>query len=630
MCGIAGSLRWKEPDSTAVIGRMTERLFHRGPDAGGVLPFGPAVLGHRRLSVIDLSQAANQPMTDGSGTLHIVFNGEIYNFAELRTRLEGLGARFHTRSDTEVILEAYRAWGVDCVQQFNGMFAFAIWDQARQRLFLARDRLGKKPLYFAQLADGLVFASELKAMLAHPQISRTISARGLSQYLSLNYTLTDACLVEGVDKLPPGHVLVMEKDAAPTIRSYWNLADRFRDKQSFRSPGEAADQLDALLCDSVRLRLISDVPVGAFLSGGIDSASIVSAMARVGGAAQTKSFSIGFNEVSYDESAAARATAMALGVDHHERIVWADPEGLPQLIAQLDEPVADTSIIPMLHLAAFARESVTVCLSGDGGDEVLAGYETYVADRLHAGLARLPAWLLSGTASAVNRALPVSLSKVSFDYKVRRFFASIGFSAERAHYSWRLIMDDAEKASLLNARCRDGVMAHDPWTSFAGFYAQSQGCHALDQALYVDIKTWLADDILVKVDRTSMAHALETRAPFLDYRVVEFCAALPPEWKLKGLETKHLLRASQRRNLPRGVLKRRKQGFNSPVSRWLTGELREIARDVTLGSALTEWFDKNTVESLWKDHLSGRRDNGLKLFGLLYLGLWLDNGTGSR
>lgn len=587
----------------------------------------PVTLGHRRLRVIDLSEAANQPLSDGSGRFWTVYNGELYNYRALRRELEALGASFRTASDTEVILEAYKQWDVSAFERFNGMFALAIWDEPNERLVLARDRTGEKPLYFARLqGGGLAFASELHALRRHPAIAREINLEALDQFLSLNYVLGSVSIIRGVEKLEPAHYLVAERDAIHRPVRYWDLAAHFRDKGRFRSEGEAAEAVAALVDDAVRLRLESDVPLGAFLSGGLDSSTIAAAMCHLRPPEQNETFSVGFAEATYDELPWARRAAKAIGVGrHHDRVVAPDmAAALPIIARAADEPFADTSMIPVYYLAAFARERVTVCLSGDGSDEIFAGYETYVAD----ALLRATRWVPRAATRALARvaaAGPVTFDKVSIDFKVRQFLRGHSASPERAHFAWRRIFSDEEKRELLHPEHRSALRDADPFTRFQHFYDDVRDCHPLDQALYVDIKTWLADDILVKVDRMTMAHALEARAPFLDHRLMELAASLPPAWKLNRRGRKHVLRQSQQRRLPPDILRRRKEGFNAPVSAWLAGPLRDLAKEATSVRVLGDLLRPEPIARLWDEHLARHADHGLKLFGLTCLGLWLDS-----
>jgi asparagine synthase (glutamine-hydrolysing) len=624
MCGINGKLSWVQPPDPRLIGRMNDRLRHRGPDAEGVFTDGPIALGHRRLSVIDTSDAGTQPMQDTSGRYTIVFNGEIYNFPQLRAELVRKGARFASRTDTEVILEAYKCWGVDCVQRLNGMFAFALWDAPRQRLFLARDRLGKKPLFYFPHADGsLTFASEIKALRLEPAVPAQINLRALGQYLFLNYILSSEAILEGVRKLPAGHWMLVEQGQPLRIKRYWDLALHFQDKRRFRSEAEAAEALSALLQDAVRMRLLSDVPLGAFLSSGIDSASIVAAMASLLPAEDVKTYTIGFREPGYSELEGARETVARYGVSHYERVVDAAmADLLPKIVFYCDEPFADTSMIPMYYLAQFARESVTVCLSGDGGDELFAGYETYVADKLHHMTRWLPHPLVSSLRASVEAFWPVGFGKVSLDYKLRRFLAGHAADTMAAHYSWRQILNLAQVRALVVPELAESILEGYPLPEFRRFYAEVPEAHYLDRLMYVDIKTWLVDDILVKVDRTTMAHSLEARAPLLDYRLVEFAAALPIEMKLKAFRKKYLLRKSHRALLPPAVLKRRKAGFNAPIAHWFGNGRGNDVAGVGIEALAGEWFQPAAVHALVDEHRRKCKDNSLALLALVNLHYW--------
>lgn len=627
MCGICGKLSWDEPPSADLIARMNGRLAHRGPDAEGVFREGPVALGHRRLSIIDTSAAGNQPMSDASGTLWIVFNGEVYNFQTLRDELRALGAEFRTRTDTEVILAAYSLWGEDCMRRFNGMFAFALWDSRAEKLLLARDRLGKKPLFYAPLpGGGIVFASELKALALDPAVPRRLNPRAVGHFLSLNYTLTSECIFEGVRKLEAAHYLVLERGKPPRTVRYWDLARCFIEKRKFRSEAEAAEELAALLDDSVRLRMISDVPLGAFLSGGVDSSAIAAAMARIGSPESTLTFSIGFSEKSYSELPEVRFAADLLRVVHRDRVVEADMAALlPEMVWFADEPFADSSMIPTYCLAQFTRQFVTVSLSGDGGDEIFAGYPTYDADRIYNYFRRAPAPVVRALGLAADRLLPVSFDKVSFDYKARQFLRGHGLPPGRAHYFWREIFSEEEKSRLLAPDVRAGADA-EAWRDFEKYEREVAQCHYLDRSMYVDIKTWLVDDILVKVDRMTMAHSLEARAPLLDYRIVEFAASLPPGMKMKGFRKKHIFKESQKRRLPAAVLDRPKRGFNAPVSHWIGLSMGDYLDKIVAGRApgADAVFDRGAVAALWDEHRERKRDNGLKLFSIINLGLWLE------
>lgn len=624
MCGIAGQLSWVQPPNRGAVEAMTAGLRHRGPDAQAVQEFGPIALGHARLSILDLSVAANQPMLDGDGVCAIVFNGEIYNFGELRRELEARGARFRTSGDTEVLLEAYKAWGTGCLARLNGMFAFALWDFRRQTLLLARDRFGKKPLYYFRTPDGgVAFASELKALRRHPQCPRTLDDGAIRQYLALNYTLSARCILHGVNKLSPAYWLELSQGVADRMECYWNYADAFRRKSRFRSEAEAVEALDTLLADAVRLRMISDVPLGAFLSGGIDSSTITAHMVNQS-SSPVRTFSIAFREASYDESAFARQVATHMGLDHRDKMVADDPTtALDRLAFAADEPFADTSFLPTMALCAFARQHVTVCLSGDGGDELFGGYDTYVADRLFQGASHLPRSLVSLARQGVDRYWPASFAKVGTDEKIRRFLAGLGNGFERAHYSWRSIFNDDDLSKMLSDDRVTDLVEADPALDFSVFFNEVSDLHYLDRAMYVDAKTWLVDDVLVKVDRAAMTHALEVRAPLLDYRVAEFAAGLPVDWKVRGFAKKYLLGREHARFFPKPLRPRKKRGFNAPVSHWLTSGFQDMCREATRHPLFSDWFRPGVIDQLWVEHLEGKRDHGLKLFGLTCLGLWL-------
>ena len=626
MCGICGIVDWEGPDAEAVRA-MSRALVHRGPNAGGLAIRKPAVLAHRRLSIIDLSDDANQPMADKSGRYSITFNGEIYNYRVIRTELERIGIRFRTKSDTEVLLYAYITWGSECLQRLNGMFAFAVWDDFDKRLFLARDRMGEKPLYYSRLAGGgLVFASELKALRLHPMVSRRINPRAVSQFLSLNYVLGDECIIEGVQKLPPAHYLIVESGKSNVPLCYWDLAKHFREKRSFGSDKEATDELNLLIKDAVDIRLVSDVPLGAFLSGGLDSSTIVAAMTRLRPPRQNLTFSSGFTEKSFSELPKARFMAQVLGVQHYDQIVDGNTATALETIVQCaDEPFADTSIIPTFFLSRFAAQHVTVCLTGDGGDELFGGYETYIADRIHGLVHTLPSPIIGLLNLLTDALVPSSFDKVSLDYKLKKLLSGAQLKQDFAHYHWRTIFSQAEKQELVRAERHDDVLSVDPCLSFLTHVRAVEDLHFLDRAMYTDIKTWLVDDILHKVDRASMANSLETRAPFLDHKLVEFAASLPVSFKVHGLQKKYLLKKSQRPFLPRHIVDAKKRGFNAPVSHWLNGVLAESIKRITHEGPLQEWLNGDVMAKLWDDHKSGRRDNGLKLFGILCFGLWLEN-----
>jgi asparagine synthase (glutamine-hydrolysing) len=623
MCGIAGVLDWRGfPGGEAAVSNMVNAMRHRGPDAQITKSFGPVIFGHARLSVIDLSERANQPMFDGDGQLLIVYNGEIYNFPEIRRELKSRGISFRTSSDTEVILEGYKLWGDDILRRLNGMFAFVIWDGRQQRLIMARDRFGKKPLHYFLTDNGLVFASELQALLYHPQCPRDISLPALRRYLALGYTLTSAPILDQVQRLAPAHVLVVDRNGVQTPQCYWNYADCFRTKKHYKAEADAIAELEVLVRDAVRIRMIADVPLGAFLSGGIDS-SLLAACMSADRKGQINTFSIGFSEKGFDESADARRIAAFLGTTHHDRVVYAEAaDRSMEILSRSDEPFADTSFIPTALLSQFARSMLTVSLSGDGGDEMFLGYETYAADRLAKWIHAVPSGVLD-LSRRLTHLIPASFGKVGLDEKARRFFSGVGCGFHWGHYSWRLNFDDADLFSLLAPDLRPLIAGAHPFAEFDRFYQDVAGLDIMDQAAYVDAKTWLADDILVKTDRASMLYSLEVRAPYLDYRIAEFAASLPVALKLKGLRKKYILRQLHTRHFPKNLRPRRKRGFNAPLSHWLRGPMKDGMRAATDALRTTGWFDKTALETVWIEHEAGHKDNGQKLLCLASLGLWL-------
>jgi asparagine synthase (glutamine-hydrolysing) len=620
MCGIAGELAFgSAPAPDGWIQRACAILRHRGPDGEGFHRDGGLALGHRRLSIIDLTRGA-QPMSFARGRYWITFNGEIYNYREVRAELRALGHEFQTDSDTEVILAAYHAWGVASLPRLDGIFAFGLWDAQTRELLLARDALGVKPLLYQQDQGGVRFASELKPLLEHPAVGRAVDPEGLEEYLALGYTLTPRTLIRGVRKLPPGHSLLV-RDGPGVPAPYWDPAPHAREGASDRRPErEVVEQLGEQLDRTVRMQMVSDVPLGTFLSGGIDSSTITYYASRhASGPLET--FSIGFEEASFDESAYSSEVAALLGTEHHLSVAPApSPEELDRLVWYYDEPLGDTSIVPTYYLARCAKERVKVALSGDGADELLAGYDTYIADRLQSLYARAPDWVHRVVRPGV-RLIPSSYRKVSLDFKVKQFVEHAAGSSEQAHYGWRSMLNESERAELSG---RPASAA--PFESYARHYEAVRDASPLNQSLYVDVKTWLLDDVLVKVDRSSMACSLEVRVPFLAPGFVAAAMRLPAELKLRNLTRKYALKKLMRDRLPRRVLHRKKRGFNAPVSVWMRGALHDhftqlmeehASSLVDLGSPL--W------KRLWREHCSGEVDHGYKLWTVLSLVLWERN-----
>jgi asparagine synthase (glutamine-hydrolysing) len=620
MCGIAGFVDlWERKargleDREAILGRMCRIIRHRGPDDQGVMVKTGVALGMRRLAIIDLV-SGNQPMSGEDGSATIVFNGEIYNFQELKPKLESRGHTFHTHSDTEAIVHAYEEFGPECLKDLRGMFAFAIWDDKARTLFIARDRAGKKPLYYTTTPNGtFVFGSELKALLEHPDVEREINAEALDAYFTLGYVPDPLSIFRNIHKLPPGHYLTFTNGQV-TVKQYWDF--EFQPGES-RGEDDYLDELRALLDESVRLRLISDVPLGAFLSGGIDSSTVVGLMARHMGQ-PVKTFSIGFHEDSYNELKYARLTAEKFGTDHHEFFVTPDIcEIVDELVWHFDEPFADSSAIPTYMVSKLARDHVTVVLSGDGGDELFAGYTRYAVERKRGGFERLPKPLREGLMRPLSQRLPHTtwgrnyLHNVSLD-PISRYLDSVSVftslnrrSLYTSDFSQQL-GPDGYVGGLFNELV-DNVKTDD----------------SLDRLLYLDSKTYLPGDILTKVDRMSMAVSLEVRAPLLDHKLIDFVAGIPSSLKLAGLETKHLLKRAVRDLVPAEILHRPKQGFGVPIQEWINQQLRSRIRD-TLSDARTRqrgYVDSRYVDVLLDEHERGRRDHSMGLWALVMLELW--------
>jgi asparagine synthase (glutamine-hydrolysing) len=570
MCGIAGKLNWNSPVGTEVVARMCDMMVHRGPDDQGIVSLGNITLGHRRLSIIDLSENARQPMTSCDSRYFIVYNGEVYNFKELKKELEELGVSFRTSSDTEVVLYSYIHWGTKCLDKFNGMFAFAVWDNQRKELFMARDRFGKKPLYYYKDTDRLTFASELSALICDGDVPRKTSYEALNSYLALGYILSPLTMYKDIFKLECSTYMIVS-DSGKTVRKsrYWNYADQFRIKTKLGEDDIAANVL-SLLRNAVRKRMVSDVPIGAFLSGGIDSSSVSSIMKKYH-EGQLHTFSMGFDQSSYSEIRDARSAADWIGSIHHEKICKVG-ESLKQIndaIGAYDELFSDTSLIPTFELSKLTSSYVRVALSGDGADEIFAGYSTYIADCCYGYVKIMPIFLKKLLLRMPELLPGLKHKKMSFGYRQKQFFHGSLHPAEQAHYLWRIIFKPEERVRILGENYRELIYDTDPYLTFKKYYVQAQDLHRLDRCLYVDAMTWLTDDILVKVDRASMRNSLEVRSPYLDVDLASFAASIPADLKLKGFNTKYILKKALRNVLPDFIIKKKKSGFNAPVGSWI-------------------------------------------------------------
>ena len=615
MCGIAGFTHRKGGPDPELIERLTDVLRHRGPDQQGTFFTEDVSLGAVRLQIIDLQDGA-QPMRSDDGDTVIVYNGEIYNHVALRRELEALGHRFHSRSDTEVVLHAFLEWDTGCFARLNGMFAVALWSQSGKRLVLARDRMGIKPLYLYRRGDELHFGSELKAILGHPDVPRRINLEGLGAFISLNWIPYPHTLVEGITKLAPGHWLEW-RDGAMRSQAYWRLEATPR----ARPLEEAKEELDFLLRRSVREHLISDVPLGVWASGGLDSSTVVHyASAETG--ARLKTFSVSFLGRSFDESPWFREVARRYATEHHEFDLNPDQDlagTIEQMAFYSDEPSADAGALPVWFLSKMCRREVTVALSGEGADELFGGYYTYLADRYARWLRLAPA-LLRRAALRVVSLWPVSDEKISFEYKLKRFLEGSLLEPGQAHLFWNGAFSEAEKRALLReglARPLPDLMATLP----PGALASGE----LNRYLRLDQAYYLPDDILYKCDRMSMAHSLEVRPVFLDHRIVEFAATLPDQLKIRGSTLKYVLKELMRGKLPDSVIRRRKEGFDIPAHDWFRGPLRELLLDTVNETAVrdTGLFRWEAVKRVLEDHLERRRNLGYHLWGLLTLLLWM-------
>lgn len=568
VCGIAGLVRTAvEPPETpaANVERMIATLVHRGPDDSGLWGSDLAAFGHRRLSIIDL-ETGTQPMVGDSGCV-IVFNGEIYNYLELKVAMEARGRQFRTTSDTEVLLALYEEKGRACLDDLVGMFAFAIWDPGSRELFLARDRLGKKPLYYCLLPGMIAFASEIKALLtvAEVQAGAEINPLALSDYLSFGYVLTPKTIFRNIAKLPAAHTAVWKADSEMfATNEYWDPAPLFTgDRRPYDKT--ALEEFAYLLDEAVRIRLRSDVPLGVFLSGGLDSSAIAAATSHVLDRAP-QAFAVGFPQDSFDETPYAREVAEHLRLPFEVLTAGTEMwDSLPQLVWQTDEPFADTSILSTSQLCKAARQRVKVAVSGDGGDELLAGYPTYMADAIYAIWRHTPRLLQEGLYQLAKNTLRPSYRKVSWDYKARQFLGARGLNRARAHSWWRTIFSAEEKKALMAPWVLEACGDYDPLDVIDTYFRRVEKADFLSQSSYVDIKSWLQDDILVKVDRMSMAHSLEVRSPLLDHRLIEFMSGLEPNAKMRGRKQKVILRDLVRSKLPHNTLARSKQGFGAPV-----------------------------------------------------------------
>ena len=625
MCGIAGIAGRRDE---ALVKGMTDALAHRGPDDEGVYADDHVTLGHRRLSIIDLS-AGHQPMSNAEGTLWIVYNGEVYNFQELRQQLESRGQVFRTQSDTEVILAAYEVFGDACVERLQGMFAFALWDTRERRLLLARDPVGVKPLYYAQAGGMLYFASEMKALLQCPHVERAIDFEALDDYLTYLYTVPPRTFFRSIRQLPPGHLATWQ-EGTWSMRRYWRL--RFEPEE--RPEGEWAEAVYAKLGDTVGKHMIADVPLGAFLSGGLDSASIVHHMAQR--SAKPLTFTIGFGAEGnqYDESAEAREMAAFFGTQHHELTVEADVvELLPVLVRHFDEPFGNPTALLTYALCKLVREHVTVILSGDGGDECFGGYPRYAGAQWAQHYRKIPAALRRYALNPLIQLLPESTRGFHTLRRVREFSAGTLLDPVDMYASWIGYYSGAERQQLYTGDTRQTVGERDSLEFVRGLAAECAGVDPISQAMYIDVHSFLPNNVLQYGDRMSMAHSLEARVPLADHTLFELLAKVPASLKMRGGTSKYLLRQCMASHLPSGTVQRKKRGFNPPMGVWLNTRLKGIVDEFLSEETLRRrgYFEPAPVQAMLRDHRASHRDYTWHLWSLILFEQWhrmyLDSGT---
>jgi len=625
MCGITG---WATLNSNIpppegakeLLHSMCERMVHRGPDSEGLFVTSGAALGMRRLAIIDLV-TGEQPVFNEDKSVAVILNGEIYNYRELRADLEKRGHSFRSASDTEVLPHLYEEHGDAMVDHLNGMFAFALWDQNQRRLLIARDRFGEKPLYWGVFDKTLIFASEPKVLLAHPSVRPSLNLQALRQYLSFDYIPAPLSIYEGINKLPAAHKLTLENGSV-TVEPYWRLS--YKQQQPMPSEKEAATHLRELLADAVRMRLVSDVPLGVLLSGGVDS-SAVAALAVQASSEAVKTFSISFAESSFDESAYARGVAKFLGTDHHEERLSANLAAnlVSEIGSWMDEPFSDPSLVPTYLLSRFTRKHVTVALGGDGGDELFAGYQMYAGHRWAEVYQHVPSLVRKGVIEPLVRLLPVKTKNLSFDYKAHRFVTGAHYEEVARHHVWFGSFTPEQQEQLLT----DAVLQKTNDDIYRDARLMMEECEDSDivtRMQSVDTRLYLAEDILTKVDRASMAVSLEVRAPFLDPRVAEYAASLPCNYKLRRHKTKYILKRAVAELVPPFVIRRGKKGFGVPVAEWLKFKLRPLARDLLSPARVRRAgvFDPIYVSRLQDEHERGVANHRKLLWTLLMFELW--------
>jgi asparagine synthase (glutamine-hydrolysing) len=614
MCGICGFINNQQSveNEPTLLKKMCEVMIHRGPDEDGYYLKNNVALGHRRLSIIDLS-SGSQPMSNDNKSIWIVFNGEIYNFPEIKKALVNKGFSFKTRSDTEVIIKAYEAYGIDLLQHLNGMYAFAIWDENKKRLMLARDRMGKKPLYYYVSKQQFIFASELKAILLHPEVRRDINIEAVDKYFSLGYVPSPLTIFSDISKLRPAHYLLYQ-DGRVNIEQYWDV--QYGQNGNPRSEDDYIDELEEILQKAIKRRLISDVPLGAFLSGGLDSSAVVALMSKISNE-PVKTFTIGFSEQTYSEVNDAKCVADKFHTDHQEFTVETNAiELLPKLIWHFDEPFADSSAVPTFYVSKMAREHVTVILSGDGGDELFAGYWRYIWQDKFNKFKKIPRYLREQLLGKFAQSLP-------FNAKGKNYLLEIS-QLEKKQNLELLQIYPYIKSDIYSHEFKTELKHFDHAESLIHYWENMPVSPQLSRMQYFDTKMYLPEDILVKVDRMSMANSLETRAPLLDYHLVEFAAKIPAELQMKDGKGKYIFRKMASRILPAQILTKKKQGFAIPANEWFKTDLYDYAYDLLSTDRFRNrgYFNQKNVELMLREHRRGRRDYSNWIWTLIIFELW--------
>ncbi len=633
MCGIVGFTSFKDLgfDKEKVLTTMCDSILHRGPDDSGIEIQRKINLGFRRLSIVGL-ETGHQPMFSFDRKQVIVFNGEIYNYKELKSRLEKQGFPFKTGSDTEVILNLYKKSGLDFVKQLNGMFAFALWDIEEEKLILARDRMGEKPLFYQRKGNEVFFASELKALVKHPHCSRELSSEGLNKYLTYEYVPTPYTILDQVWKLEAGEMAVIDENEMKKS-FYWQHPNYGFQEGTVHTEQEAIEQIDSLLSDSIKIRMQADVPVGVLLSGGIDSSLVTAIASKVkSGSERIKSFSIYFDEASYDESSYIKKIVSKYDLEHYSQVVSSKDmlSVFGQLGRIMDEPMADASIVPTYFLSQMTAKNVKTVMGGDGADEMFAGYPTYSANKLVQIYNIIPYELRSRLTTLFSKAqgsiIPISNKNIALDFKLKQFFRGAGVASEIRFFRWMGGFLDQEKKGILSKNYQDKILGQLTYSDLNRYLARTNIHNETDRLLYLSQKLYLTDDILVKSDRASMQNSLEIRSPFLDHRLVEYVSMLPDRFKLKTLQTKYILKKVAEKYLPDEVIYRPKKGFGIPITQWLREDLKEPMLDLLSKDRLESQgiFDYQGIKKLTDEHLNHKTNNRKLLWALLSLQLWID------